>query len=263
MEDVISKLPPFVLLTSFAGFWISESLLPARQLVGGWWRTGSNLAMSALTLAIGALTGGILLGLSSFVAAERWGLAAATLPGWVTIMLGVLLLDVTEYARHRMSHALPLLWRLHRVHHSDPEMDVTTTFRSHPLEQVLRPIFLAVSILTFGIPTLALLLFGVLQLPVLIFQHSNLRLPAWLDRGLGWLIATPALHAVHHSRADFQTDSNYGTFLMVWDCLFRSLQPPTPPVAIGLDDMDDEQSQSVRGLLVEPWRRRSTKHRDE
>lgn len=256
MEDAISKLPPVVLLASFVALWVGESLLAARRHARRWRRTGPNLVMSVLAFGIAGLTGGALLGLSVWVQAEPWGLAAAALPGWLMITLGILALDVTEYWRHRMSHALPLLWRLHRVHHSDPQMDVTTTLRSHPAEQLLRPLFLAAAILLFGVPPLAVLLFPVLQLPVLVFQHANMRLSGWLDRALGWLIATPALHVVHHSRAMVQTNSNYGTFLMLWDRLFGSLQPPTPPAAIGLDSTDDERSQSVRGLLVEPWQHR-------
>lgn len=122
----------------------------------------------------------------------------------------------------------------------------------------LRPVFLGTAILAFGIPPLAVMLYPIVQLPVLIFQHANVALPKQIDRRLAWLIATPAMHVVHHSRWMPETNSNYSTFLSLWDRIFCSFRTSTPLHGIGLDGCDDERSQSVLGLFLEPLRFRPT-----
>ncbi|TIQ38337.1 MAG: sterol desaturase family protein [Mesorhizobium sp.] len=258
MDSLLSKLPPVVLLLAFIGVWMWEGLQAARPGKRDWRRGRRNLVISLAGIVIGGLTAGGLLALASAVETRHWGLAALKLPSWIVVAAGVLLLDLTDYWRHRISHAVPVLWRLHRVHHSDPQMDVTTSFRSHPLEAALRPVFLGAAILAFGIPPYAVMLYPVIQLPVLIFQHANIALPRQLDRRLAWLIATPAMHVVHHSRWMPETNSNYSTFLTLWDRIFGSFRPSVPPDGIGLDGCDDEASQTVLGLLLEPLRPRPT-----
>ncbi|KUM28632.1 hypothetical protein AU467_10680 [Mesorhizobium loti] len=257
MDSLLSKLPPVVLLLTFLGIWMWEGLQAARPGKRDWCRGRRNLVISVIGIIIGGLMAGALLALSSTVEAHHWGLAAIE-PSWMIIAAGILLLDLMDYWRHRVSHAVPLLWRLHRVHHSDPQMDVTTSFRSHPLEAALRPVFLGTAILAFGIPPAAVMLYPVIQLPVLIFQHANIALPKQIDRRLAWLIATPAMHVVHHSRWVPETNSNYSTFLTLWDRIFGSFQPSVLPRGIGLDGCDDERSQTVLGLLIEPLRHRPT-----
>jgi len=132
------------------------------------------------------------------------------------VLLGVLALDLMEYARHRLSHRVPLLWRLHRVHHTDVQVDVTTSLRSHPLEQALRPLFDAAAVLVVGIGPLALAVHAVVQIGTLLFQHANIALPPALDRALAWLIPTPAYHVVHHSLPRGPTHSNSGACLTIW-----------------------------------------------
>lgn len=255
MRDILSRLPPFVLLATYAALWVLEGLQAARPGPRGRRRSGRNLAISAVGFMIGGLAGAMLLALASLMERRHWGLSTlAAFSPWSVALAGVLLLDLADYWRHRVSHAVPLLWRLHRVHHSDPRMDVTTSLRSHPLEFALRPIFLGGAILAFGIPPLPTLLYPIVQLPVLAFQHANIRLPARADWLLAWLIATPAMHVVHHSRWMPETNSNYATFLTIWDRLFRSFRPSVDPAAVGLDGLDDEDSQKMIGLLAEPWR---------
>jgi len=254
--EIISRLPPLVLVITFFALWIGEGLHAARSGPRGWRRGWRNLAISGLGFVIGGLSALLLFACASTIEAHPWGLFRLQLPGWLMALSGMVLLDLADYWRHRASHAVPLLWRLHRVHHSDPQMDVTTSLRSHPIEAALRPLFLGAAILVFGIPMLAVLVHPVVQLPVLIFQHANIRLPERADRMLAWLIATPAMHVVHHSRWMPETNSNYATFLTVWDRLFDSFRPAVPPAGIGLDGFDDDFSQSIVGLLAEPWRQR-------
>ena len=256
MNQLIANLPPLVLSFAFVGFWAWEGLAVARSNPSGWGRRGGNLLISAVGIVISGLAASALLALSSTAADLHWGLAywdiagSWFLPPWVVAIVGVLLLDLTDYWRHRISHRVPLLWRLHRLHHSDPIIDATISLRSHPAEFLLRPLFLGTAILVFGIPPLPLLLHPVLQLPILIFQHANIRLPVKLDRALSWLIVTPAMHLVHHSRAQLEADSNYSVFLTVWDRLFTTLTPSVPPAALGLDGLDDAAGQRFFRMLI-------------
>ncbi|MFL5351167.1 sterol desaturase family protein [Archangium sp.] len=132
-----------------------------------------------------------------------------SLPGPVHVVLGLLVLDLGSYGRHVLSHKVPLLWRLYRVHHSDPELDVTTLFRFHPLESLLVLLGQLVTVVAFGVPVLALLLYAVLNLTSELLQHANLRLPARVDRWLSWVFTSPGMHHVHHSRHVEQTDTHY------------------------------------------------------
>jgi sterol desaturase/sphingolipid hydroxylase (fatty acid hydroxylase superfamily) len=139
------------------------------------------------------------------------------------------------------------------VHHTDIAMDVTTTFRNHPVEMALRPLFLAVAVVAFGVPPLAVLIQPLLQLPVLVFQHANVKLPPALERVLSWLIVTPGMHLVHHSRTEPETNSNYATWISVWDTLFLTREHASP-AALGLDGHDTARHQTLFGMLATPWR---------
>jgi sterol desaturase/sphingolipid hydroxylase (fatty acid hydroxylase superfamily) len=255
MEEVISRLPPMLLVIAYALFWCWEALYSARQRTGAPGRRGRNLALSVICIAVAAISGTAVLWLSNLAASRHWGLLAlAEPPLWAATVAGVLLLDLTDYARHRLSHALPVLWRLHRVHHSDLAVDVTTSLRNHPLEILLRPAFLAAAVVAFGVSPLSVLLQPVIQLPFLVFQHANIRLPPSLDRVLAWLIVTPGMHLVHHSRAQRETNSNYATLLTLWDRVFGSFRPTVVPDRIGLDELDQPRNQTVFGMLATPWR---------
>ena len=258
MQDSLDRLAPLVFVLAFVSLWLWESASAARPRTGrDAPRRRRNLVISALNFLLGGASAAALLAASMWVAHFNWGLAAlaalAVLPRWLIVLAGVLLIDLTDYVRHRLSHHLPWLWRLHRVHHADAQMDITTSLRSHPLEQLLRPLFSVAAVLSFGIPPLALAVSSLVQLPVLLFQHANIRLPAALDGALGWLIPTPALHRVHHSRDRRETDTNYGTALTIWDRLFGTFHRPVTMPAVGLDGFDDPRHQSIIGMLSSPW----------
>jgi sterol desaturase/sphingolipid hydroxylase (fatty acid hydroxylase superfamily) len=245
-----------VFVLAFAGLWAWEALSAAGQTRGSRaarWRR--NLTITAINFMLGGAGAALMLAASQWAALHRWGLAGLPQwPLWLVIVIGVLLIDLTDYARHRVVHRLPWLWRLHRVHHTDAHMDVTTTLRGHPLEQLLRPLFGAATTLLFGIGPLSLAVAALVQLPILLFQHADISLPSALDRALLWLIPTPALHRVHHSRQRSETDSNYGTALTLWDRLFGSFRAPPAAAPLGLDGFDDKRHQTVLGMLSTPWR---------
>ena len=135
------------------------------------------------------------------------------------------MLDLLIYWWHRANHVLPLLWRFHEVHHLDRFLDSTTAVRFHPGEVLLSAGFRAVVIFFLALPLTSILIFETLVLLAALFQHSNLRLPAPLERGLSRLIITPAIHWLHHHDKRVDTDSNYGTIFSFWDRIFRSSNP--------------------------------------
>ena len=252
MNETLERLPPLVFMVLFATLWLWEAVATARPSGGDGLRRRRNLTVSLLNFLLGGLAAAAMLAASAWIATTGRGLTAW--PGSAfAVIAGVLLLDMTDYWRHRVSHKWPLLWRLHRVHHTDPRIDLTTALRGHPIEQLMRPLFVVGAVVVFGIPRLAVLIYPLLGLPVLLFQHANVRLPAPLDRALVWLISTPSMHLVHHSRRTVETDSNYATGLTLWDRLFGTYSSSPLPHGIGLDGFDHPGHQTIRGMLHTPW----------
>src|SRR5262249_1784292 len=142
------------------------------------------------------------------------------LPGWLAVILGVVLLDLVIYLQHVLFHAVPVLWRLHMVHHADLDFDVTTGVRFHTLEILLSMGLKCAAVVLLGCSALAVLIFEVLLNATSLFNHGNVRLPAWLDPVLRLLVVTPDMHRVHHSILARETNSNFGFNLPWWDFLF-------------------------------------------
>jgi len=254
MQEVLERLPPVILVVGFTGLWTWECIAAARSGRGEHGRKGRNLALTAANIVLAAGIGTALVAASVWVAQRHWGLAGTDWPSWLVVLLGVLALDLTEYARHRITHRLPWLWRLHRVHHTDVQIDVTSSLRSHPIEQALRPLFELTTVILLGIGPLTLAVLALVQIATLLFQHANVALPPALDRYLAWITPTPAYHLVHHSRRRTQTDSNYGACLTIWDRMFGTFQPNAEKIDLGLDGFDAPRDRSLVGLLANPWR---------
>ena len=153
-----------------------------------------------------------------YASAQGWGLFnTIQLPLWLEIVLAILLLDMAIYVQHVASHKLPILWRFHRVHHADRDIDVTTGTRFHPIEIVFSMIYKCLVVILFGPAALAVVLFEIILNASAMFNHANIKLPLTIDRYVRLLIVTPDMHRVHHSVIPQETDSNYGFFLSVWD----------------------------------------------
>jgi sterol desaturase/sphingolipid hydroxylase (fatty acid hydroxylase superfamily) len=165
-----------------------------------------------------------------------------------------LLVDIWTYWWHRVNHIIPFLWRFHRMHHSDPEMDVTTATRFHVGEIIFSSVIKLGLIPLIGIPIGVLILYDVVQLPIISFHHANIRLTQGLDKFMRYIIVTPFMHKVHHSRTKVETDSNFSSTFSVWDRLFRSYveKHNYREIRFGLDGYDVEDRQSVKGLLSTP-----------
>jgi sterol desaturase/sphingolipid hydroxylase (fatty acid hydroxylase superfamily) len=196
----------------------------------------------------------------AMLAAERgWGLLnAIAMPGWAAFLLAVVALDFAIYLQHVMFHAVPALWRLHRVHHADPDFDVTTGARFHPIEIVLSMLIKLAVIAVLGAPAAAVLVFEVLLNATAMFNHANLKLPEAVDRVLRRLLVTPDMHRVHHSMEVAEANSNFGFNLPWWDRLFGTYRAqarlPQERMAIGVEGLSgDERCVRLPGLLALPF----------
>ncbi|GAA4426359.1 sterol desaturase family protein [Acidovorax lacteus] len=187
------------------------------------------------------------------------GIAGLPWPDTAKIALGVLAIDAVQYLLHRLSHAVPLLWRLHQVHHADIAMDVSTSVRHHPLEVAVLLLLTLVACAALGVPVVSLLLYLALQVTHTVFCHANLALPPRLDAALRWIFVTPDMHRIHHSRIEAEGQRNFGMVLPWWDWLLRSYQaqPRTPHerMGLGLDDADPTRDLGWWGSLALPLKR--------
>jgi sterol desaturase/sphingolipid hydroxylase (fatty acid hydroxylase superfamily) len=253
---LLEQLPPVALGAAYGLFWSWEAIagLTRGKRAADWRRRVRNMALTVMTIAIGIAGGELVMTLARWSEAAGFGLLYRldlSLPA--ALLLGILATDLVEYLRHRLQHQVPFLWRFHRVHHSDTRIDATTSFRAHPLDIVSRPLLHAVLLPLIGVSPLAMLVATPLVLPVLVFQHADIRLPESLDRLLRLVLVTPGMHLLHHSQHQPETDSNYATFLSVWDRLFASYRVGRPE-EIGLTGHDGPRHQTIGGLLATPWR---------
>jgi len=178
-------------------------------------------------------------------------------PMWVEILTGIVILDFSVgYLSHRTMHMWPAMWRFHRIHHSDPFVDVTTTYRTHPVETVWRFMFAIAPVWLLGIPAQAVLIQRLMQSTNGVIEHANIRLWAPLDRVLSLVWVTPNVHKIHHSREISETNSNYANLLTVYDRLLGTYTPAERAAAVvyGLDDADPDAVASFPGLLSMPFR---------
>jgi sterol desaturase/sphingolipid hydroxylase (fatty acid hydroxylase superfamily) len=237
-----------------------EALAPRRPApLGRWARWPSNLGIVALnTVVVRLLLPTTAIALALVGEREGWGLLHQLgLPGWLALTLAVIALDLVVYLQHVMVHAVPLLWRLHRVHHADLHFDVTTGARFHPIEIVLSMLIKFAAILVVGPAPEAVVVFEVLLNATAMFNHGNVSLPAAVDRWLRWVVVTPDMHRVHHSIEDDETNSNFGFNLPWWDRLFGTYreQPRVGHTAmtIGIRGWrDPQQVDRLPGMLALP-----------
>ena len=198
-------------------------------------------------------------GMAELAAARGWGLFALTdLPVWFEVTAAVVLLDLAIYGQHVASHKVPVLWRVHKVHHADRDIDVTTGLRFHPIEICLSMLYKFVVVIALGAPAFAVFLFEVLLNGTAMFNHSNVKLPGPLDRVVRLLIVTPDMHRVHHSVIHREHDTNYGFNMSIWDRLFRTYtdQPEKghEGMTIGLEPYQTEKPARLDWSLMLPFK---------
>jgi len=237
-----------------------EVLAPRRSLsVSRWRRWPGNLGIVALGAVLGRFAFAIVpVGLAAMAETRGWGLFnTLEIAPWLKIIAAIVILDLAIYLQHVMFHAVPALWRLHRMHHADLDFDVTTGARFHPFEILLSVAIKFAVIVAIGAPAVAVLIFEVLLNATSMFNHGNVRLPLKLDKVLRWLIVTPDMHRVHHSIAVNETNSNFGFNLSLWDRLLGTYraQPAQghETMTIGLDVFRDPGDLRLDRMLVQPF----------
>ncbi len=246
----------------FAVLAVWEALAPRRdrnQTRRQRWST--NLGLSVLnTLVLRVAFPAAAVGAALWAAENGWGLFnQLAAPAWLAIVSSILVLDLAVYGQHRLSHAVPWLWRLHRLHHFDLDVDVTTAGRFHPLEILLSMLWKIAVVAALGAPPVAVLAFEILLSATAMFSHAQIALPPVVDRSLRIVLVTPDMHRVHHSIHRDETDSNYGTLVSTWDRLFRSYraQPRDghETMVLGIEGYRSPGALSFTGLLLGPFRR--------
>jgi sterol desaturase/sphingolipid hydroxylase (fatty acid hydroxylase superfamily) len=256
---------PAVRLGAFFGMFalmaIWEALAPRRaRLLPRRVRWLHNLALVVLnSLILRLLFPVAAVGFALLTAERGWGLLNAfDVPFWWAFALSVIALDFAIYLQHVMFHAVPLLWRLHRVHHADADIDVTTGARFHPIEILLSMLIKFAAIAVLGAPAAAVLVFEVLLNATAMFNHANLRLLESVDRLLRMILVTPEMHRIHHSMEAAETNSNFGFNLPWWDRLFGTYRDrarlPQESMAIGVKGLTgSDEAVKLMGLLALPF----------
>ncbi|TAM95864.1 MAG: sterol desaturase family protein [Rhodanobacteraceae bacterium] len=253
------RLGAFVGIFAVMALW--EALAPKRvQAIGRWQRWPANIGMVVLdSVLVRLILPTAAVGVALFADAHGWGLwHALEVPRWFAVIASLLLLDLAIYLQHVMLHAVPLLWRFHRMHHTDLEIDLTTGARFHPLEILLSLAIKLGVIAALGTPAVAVLIFEVLLNATSMFNHGNVRMPRRLDAILRWLLVTPDMHRVHHSWHPDETNSNFGFNLPWWDRLFGTYRAQPRDghsgMTIGINQFRDPRELRLDRMLWQPFR---------
>ncbi len=240
------------------GIW--ELLWPKRKLsVSKSVRWYSNLGIVLLdSLFIRWLFPLLAMGMAALATEKQWGLLNnIEIPYELAVVLSVIVLDMVIYLQHLMFHAVPRLWLLHRMHHTDLDYDVTTGLRFHPIEIAMSMVIKLSAVVVIGPPVLAVLIFEIVLNASAMFNHGNIRLPAGVDRILRLFIVTPDMHRVHHSVIKSETDSNYGFFLSWWDHLYSTYcaqpQKGHEGMSIGIELFRNPTYSHLHWMLIQPF----------
>lgn len=257
-QEAIFRLGFFAGVLLAVGVW--ERFVPRRALTtprGPRWF--ANLAVTLISTVLARLLLPMAPVALAVLSRQRgWGLFNnLALPEWLAVVLGVVVLDGAIYLQHVMFHAVPVLWRLHRMHHADLDIDVTTGLRFHPFEILLSLGIKLAVVAAVGPPALAVLVFEVLLNATSMFNHGNVRIPLGLDRLLRWAVVTPDMHRVHHSVVIRETNSNFGFNLPWWDRLCGTYRPQPAAgheaMTIGLARYRDPHRLTLPWMLAIPF----------
>jgi sterol desaturase/sphingolipid hydroxylase (fatty acid hydroxylase superfamily) len=250
----------YVLVLAFAATAVAETFLPFRPLNSStprrWLNNAILLAVSNVTLICIYRFSGIALAIS--MRGESHGfLNRISMPYWAKFAIGFAALDLVAYLSHRLLHAFGVMWRMHRVHHSENDLDLTTGFRFHPLETLFTEALALSSVALVGTPPAAV---GFVALAIIVqdfFTHGNVRIPESADGMLRWLIITPSMHRVHHSEEIADQSANFGTMFSLWDRLFGTYRAghPAASARYGLADMANGSDANAARLLLLPFHR--------
>jgi len=259
-HEVTIRLSFFIGVFALMAMW--EIIAPRRPLtVSKTMRWANNIGLVVLnSVILRLLFPAAAVGMALFAQTHGWGLLNYfNIPFWLAVVASVIAMDFVIYLQHVMFHAVPVLWRLHRVHHADLDYDLTTGARFHPIEIILSMLVKFATIVVLGPPVVAVVIFEVVLNAMAMFNHGNVRIPAPFDRTLRQLVVTPDMHRVHHSVEDDEANSNFGFNLSLWDRFFGTYrdQPRSghEDMAIGIHKYrDPKQVDQLSGMLALPFK---------
>ncbi len=265
IESLVREREAILRLASFGAIFVVMMLwelrAPKRALsVSKWQRWSSNIGLLVInSIVLRLLFPAAAIGIAYSAGMAGWGIFNhVALPYWLEVTLAVLLLDLAIYLQHLLMHRVPLLWRLHRVHHADLDIDLTTGSRFHTIEIIVSMLIKWAVISLLGPALLAVLIFETLLNGMAVFNHANVHMPASADRWIRKLLVTPDMHRVHHSILLSETNSNYGFNLSTWDRIFGTYvdQPAKghDAMTIGIPEFRDaRQVDRIPGMLALPF----------
>mgnify|MGYP006272686629 CR=1 FL=1 len=257
---------PVAAAVALAVLWIAEAVFPLFHHKPRSGRKARHFALAGMNAGVAALFSGLTLAVVTLGEARGWGIlrwlqlealaddVGPTAVGIAWGLLALLLLDGWHYGFHVLAHKTPLLWKLHAVHHTDPDVDATTAMRFH-CGEIAAQCFMSLPVyLLLGVGMSHVLLYNVVLLPVALFHHANVNVPERVDRAMRWLIVTPRMHIVHHSKWTPETDSNFAAVLSIWDRVFGTFRrrPDPRTIDLGLDGFEPQHVYRLRGMLAQP-----------
>jgi sterol desaturase/sphingolipid hydroxylase (fatty acid hydroxylase superfamily) len=255
LNQILTLDQNYLLLGLIVLFFIMETAFNRPRLGSKLNHLFQNLLYQIIVIAMASLLGFMMISTFNWIESHHFGLFNwVMVPFWFKIIAGVFLVDMADYWTHRIDHRNPLLWRQHRVHHSDTDLDASTALRGFPTDLIFFTCGELLICVIFGLDILSLNIFLFLFLPITFFHHSNLNYPEWIDKVFGWLLVTPNYHKVHHEQNQFYTDSNYGTLFIIWDKLFGTFKTkPVEEIKYGLKEFEGNKKQSFLYLIKSPF----------
>lgn len=244
-----------IVMTGAERFWPKRTWREARAR--HWLRNISLLLLNTVVLRL--TLGAAAVSAAYFAQTQNWGiLNLVNLPFWAGLIIALIALDCLIYWQHRLFHVVPILWRLHQVHHADVDLDATTGLRFHPFEILLSMLIKVCVVVIFGFDPVAVVVFEILLNASSMFNHSNVSLSLKVDALLRRVIVTPDMHRIHHSVLMSESNSNYGFFMSIWDKLFHSYTPAPQnghrDMLLGLSYAQKADNWTLKALLMMPFR---------
>ncbi|HYV93334.1 MAG TPA: sterol desaturase family protein [Chitinophagales bacterium] len=259
MIETLNHLQPILIIVSLTFFFSLESFIPdVTEFRNRKKHTLRNLVLSLLCFIANGIGATWLTYWMLFIQQHELGLLNALHINAVTAAVaGVLLVDLDSYILHRLAHRIPVMWRLHRVHHSDNQLDSTSSLRVHPLEVMLQITWRSITYALLGIPVPSFIIFSTLMLPLLFIQHANIRFPKKAESILSFVFVTSSWHRVHHSDEQPYTDSHYGNLFTFWDRIFKTYNSKVPAsrLKFGLKGLKEDTAQTIKSQLLLPFRK--------
>jgi sterol desaturase/sphingolipid hydroxylase (fatty acid hydroxylase superfamily) len=272
--NMLEWATPVAAAVALAFLWIAEAVFPLFHRGKGSVRKARHFALAGMNAGVATLFSGMTLAVVTLGESMGWGLlrwlhlenladdVGPTAVGIAWGLLALVLLDGWHYGFHVLAHKTPFLWKLHAVHHTDPDVDVTTAMRFHCGEIAMQCLMSLPVFLLLGVGMTHVLLYNLVLLPVALFHHANVNVPERVDRPLRWLIVTPRMHIVHHSKWTPETDSNFAAVLSIWDRVFGTFRrrPDPRTIELGLDGFETRHVHHLRGMLAQPLSKAKSTH---